>query len=112
MTENRIPNAETAPEGTKELSGKGTAEAPAEEPKDYVFATARICAGPENGTYVIELFSGIRLLYDLRKYKELSTPEPAITFLKRMLSSCLHDSLSISGVPMRRILSDRKAANA
>jgi hypothetical protein len=103
MADERINNAEPTPEGAAEVAGKATGEAPAEERKPYVFAISRIMCGEVDGTYEIELFSGLRYSYDLRRYRELAEAKLAVDFLKRMLSTAVHDALSISGVPLRRI---------
>lgn len=110
----RIEDAKT-PLGEAELTGKATGEAPgieaksspleapAEEP--YVLAQARIMVLPNDaeGIYTIELFSGLRYTYDLRRYRELAGPDAASKFMVKMFSSQIFDAMSISGVPTKRL---------
>jgi len=107
----RTLSAEISREETADASRSSTSEGPTEERTDYTLAVAKICLGPESGIYVIELFSGLRYSYDLRKYRELSEADAASKFMVRMFSSQIIDSMNISGVPTRRIF-DRKAGDA
>jgi hypothetical protein len=108
MSDERIGNAQSTPEGAAELAEKATGEAPVEEPKPIVLATARILCADEAGVYIIEVFSGLRFSYDLRRYRELAEAKPAVDFMVKMFSGQIIDAMHISGVPMKRLL-DRKA---